>query len=48
MQGFGFRLPLIEGSRDANGGGRGMGEFKANGHQFRTGIVVMMIVFHGW
>jgi hypothetical protein len=49
MQSFGFGLPVVESSRDANGGGRRMSEFKANGHKFGTGVtdvVMVMIVFH--
>src|ERR1019366_5849379 len=49
MQSLGFGLPLVESSRDANGGGRRMSEFKANGHEFGAGVadvVMVMIVFH--
>src|SRR5208282_2041726 len=51
MQSFGFGLPLVEGSRDTNGGGARMSEFKANGLQMRSGaadIVVIVMVFHTW
>src|ERR1035437_3886375 len=49
VQSLGLGLPVVECSRDANGGGRRMSEFKANGHEFGTGVVsvvVVMIVFH--
>jgi hypothetical protein len=49
MQSFGFGLPVVESPRDANGGGRRMSEFKANGHEFwpgAAGVVMIMIVFH--
>ena len=51
MQSLGFGLPLIESSRDANGGGRRMREFKANGHELGAGVagvVMVMIVFHSF
>jgi hypothetical protein len=52
MQGFGFGLPLVESSRDTNGVGSRMSEFKANGHELGAGaadVVVVMVVFHnGW
>jgi hypothetical protein len=51
MQSLGFGLPLVESSRDANGGGRRMSEFKANGHELGAGalgIVMVMVVFHSW
>jgi hypothetical protein len=51
MQRLGFGLPLVEGSRDANGGGGRMSEFKANGLQWQSGaadIVVSVMVFHIW
>src|ERR1700722_15858226 len=53
MQGPGLGLPLIERAGHRNCGGRGMGEFKANGHGLRAGDVAMvmaatvvMVVFH--
>jgi hypothetical protein len=49
MQGFGFGLPLVESARNANGGGCGMSEFKANGHERGAGaadVVMVMVVFH--
>ena len=49
MQSFGFGLLVVESSRDANGGGRRVREFKAHGHKFGTGVadvVMVMIVFH--
>ena len=49
MHGFGRGLPLVESARDANRAGRGMGEFKANGHKLRAGapdVIMVMIVFH--
>ena len=49
MERLGFGPPLIEGSRDANGGGRGISEFKADGLQLQSGagdVVVIVIVFH--
>src|ERR1035438_10103238 len=49
MQSFGFGLPLVESSREANGGGGWMSEFKANGHEFGTrftSVVMVMIMFH--
>ena len=49
MQRLGFGLPVVESSRDANGGGRRMSEFKANRHKFGTAVadvVMVMIVFH--
>ena len=49
MQSLGFRLPVVKSPRYANGGGRRMSEFKANGHEFGTGagdVVMVMIVFH--
>ena len=51
MQSLGFGLPVVESSGDANGGGRRMREFKANGHEFGlgvAGIVMVMIVFHSF
>ena len=51
MQGLGFGLPVVECSRDANGLGGRMSEFKADRHQLRAGtvgVVVIVIVFHGW
>jgi hypothetical protein len=47
MKRLGFGLPMIECSRDANGFGRRVGEFKANRHQVRDwSVVVIVIVFH--
>ena len=49
MQSLGFGLLLVESSRDTNGCGRGMSEFKANGHQLKAGalgVVMVMVVFH--
>ena len=49
MQSLGFGLPVVESSGDANGGGRRMREFKANGHELGAGVagvVMVMIVFH--
>ena len=51
VQGLGFRLPLVETSRDTNGGGCWMGEFKSNRHEFgagAAGVIVVMIMFHKW
>ena len=51
MQSLGFGLPLVESSRDADGGGGRMNEFEANGHEFGTGVanvVMIMIVFHSF
>jgi len=49
MQGLGFRLPIIERARDANGLGRWMAELKADGHHWRRRrrIVMIVIMFHG-
>src|ERR1035438_250139 len=44
MQSLGFGLPLVESSGDANGGGRRMSEFKANGHEFGLGIAGIVMV----
>jgi len=49
MHGFGGGLPLVESSRDAHRCGRGMSEFKANGHELNAcarDVVVIAIVFH--
>ena len=51
MQSLGFGLPLVESSRDANGSGRRMSKFKANGHELGAGVagvVMVMIVFHSF
>jgi hypothetical protein len=49
MQRLGFGLPLVKSSRDANGLGRRMREFKADRHELRAwSIIVVVIVFHGW
>ena len=51
MQSLGFGLPLVERSRDANGGGHRISEFKANGHELGAGVagvVMVMIVFHSF
>jgi len=50
VQSLGLGLPVVECSRDANGGGRRVSKFKTNGHEFGTGavnVVMIMIVFHG-
>ena len=46
MQSLGFGLPVVERSRDANGGGCWMSEFKADRHECAPAVVVVMIVFH--
>ena len=49
MQSLSFRLPLVESSRDTNGGGCWMSELKTNGHELWAGaadVVMVMIVFH--
>jgi len=49
MQSLGFRLPVVKSPSDAKGGGRRMGEFKANWHQFGArawDFIVVFIVFH--
>ena len=49
MQAFAFGLPMVERSRDDNGVGCRMREFKANGHQWwagTEGIVMILVVFH--
>ena len=49
MHGLGFGVPVVERSRDTNGGRRGMGEFEANRLQWgpgAPGIVMMFAVFH--
>src|ERR1022692_5064512 len=51
MQSLGFGLRLVESSRDANGSGRRMSKFKANGHELGAGVagvVMVMIVFHSF
>src|ERR1035437_6319679 len=51
MQSLGFGLPLVESSGDANGGGRRMRKFKANGHEFGAGavdVVMVFVVFHSF
>ena len=47
-QRFGFRLPMIKSSRDANGGGRRVLEFKTDWHRIAApgDIVVIVIMFH--
>ena len=48
MEGFGFGLPVVKGSRDTNCAGGRVDEFKADGHQLGAGgIVVIVIMFHG-
>ena len=47
MQRLGLGLPVIKAARQADRFGRRMRELKANGHQWRAGdIIVMVIVFH--
>jgi len=49
MQSLGFGLPVVESSREANGGGGRLSEFKADGHEFGAGatsVVMVMIMFH--
>jgi hypothetical protein len=49
MHGFGGGVPVVESSRDANGGGRRMSEFKAYWLQLKSGAAgVVMVVFHSW
>ena len=51
MQSLGFGLPMVEGSREANGFGCWMRELKANRHELGAGamsVVMVMVVFHGW
>jgi len=45
MQSLAFGLPLVESSRDANGGGGPMSEFKADGHQLPAGAADVVMVF---
>ena len=50
MQRLGFRLPMVEGSREANGFGCWMRELKANWHELEAGVlgvIVVMIMFQG-
>jgi len=49
MQSLGFGQPLVKSSRDANGGGGRMNEFKAYWLQLGAGapgVVMVMVVFH--
>jgi len=49
IQSVGFGLRFVESSRDANGDGCRLNEFKVNGHELEADaadVVVIMIVFH--
>ena len=42
-------MPVVESSRNANGDGRSVGEFKLNWYEVRPsslGVIVFFIVFH--
>src|SRR5579872_3827021 len=50
MHGLGLGMPVVESSRDANGGGGRMSELEMNRHGLGTivsGAVMIMIVLHG-
>lgn len=55
VHGLCFRVPVVEGARNAHSGGRRMREFKAHWHEFRVrvvailvaaAVIMVLIVFH--
>jgi hypothetical protein len=49
MHGFGRKLPPIESSRDANGGGGWMSEFKTRRRQLKAGASdIVIVMFHNF